>query len=75
MPDVTNQDVSIAKSTLEAAGFRTREVIEDTDDPAGDGIVISQDPIGGTQARPESVVTLFVGRFTEVTETDTTTIP
>ncbi len=75
VPDVTNQDVSIAKSTLEAAGFRTREVIEDTDDPAGDGIVISQDPIGGTQARPESVVTLFVGRFTEVTETDTTTIP
>ena len=33
VPDVTTQDVAIAQTTLEAAGFRTRVVLEDTDDP------------------------------------------
>ncbi|MEP7223345.1 MAG: Stk1 family PASTA domain-containing Ser/Thr kinase [Actinomycetota bacterium] len=69
VPDVTTQDVAIAQTTLEAAGFRTRVVLEDTDDPSFDGIVISQDPVGGTQAKPSSLVTLFVGRFTSVTTT------
>jgi len=74
VPDVTNQDVSIAEATLEAAGFRTRVVLENTDDPAFDGIVISQDPIGGTQGKPSLVVTLFVGRLTD-TSTETTPVP
>jgi len=69
VPDVTTQDVAIAQTTLEAAGFRTRVVLEDTDDPSFDGIVISQDPVGGTQAKPSSLVTLFVGRFTSATTT------
>ena len=73
VPDVTAQDVAIAQTTLEAAGFRTRVVLEDTDDPSFDGIVISQDPVGGTQAKPNALVTLFVGRFTETTETTETT--
>jgi serine/threonine-protein kinase len=63
VPDVTTQDVTVAETTLEAAGFRTRVVLEDTDDPTLDGIVLSQDPAGGSQAKPDSVVTLFVGRF------------
>jgi beta-lactam-binding protein with PASTA domain len=46
-------------------------VLEDTDQATDDGIVISQDPAGGAQAAPNSVVTLFVGRFTG----DSTTIP
>jgi eukaryotic-like serine/threonine-protein kinase len=72
VPDVTNQDVTIAQTTLEAAGFRTRVVLENTDDPGFDGIVISQDPVGGAQAAPNSVVTLFVGRFAG---SETTTTP
>jgi serine/threonine-protein kinase len=64
VPDVTTQDVAIAQATLEAAGFRTRVVLENTDDASFDGIVISQDPAGGTQAKPNTIVTLFVGRFT-----------
>ena len=75
VPDVTTQDVSIAQTTLDAAGFRTRVVLEDTDDPTQDGIVMSQDPIGGTQAKPSSLVTLFVGRFVSSTTTTTTTTP
>jgi len=74
VPDVTNQDVTIAQQTLEAAGFRVRVVLEDTDDPSFDGIVLSMDPVGGAQAKPDSVVTLFVGRFTSDT-TETTPTP
>ena len=69
------QDVTIAQATLEAAGFRTRVVLEDTDEASFDGIVISQDPIGGTQGKPNSVVTLFVGRFTDNSGEETTTTP
>jgi serine/threonine-protein kinase len=74
VPDVTNQDVGVAEATLQAAGFRTRTVTEDTDDPTLDGLVISHDPIGETQAKPNSVVTLFVGRFAG-TPTETTPVP
>jgi eukaryotic-like serine/threonine-protein kinase len=69
VPDVTTQDVSIAQTTLDAAGFRTRVVLEDTTDPTSDGIVVSQDPVGGTQAKPNSLVTLFVGRYVATTTT------
>ena len=64
VPDVTASDVTIAQTTLENAGFRTRVVFEDTDDPNLDGIVTSQDPVGGSRAAPDTVITLFVGRFT-----------
>ena len=47
-------------------------VYEDTDDFAQDGIVNAQDPVGGSQAEPNTIVTLFVGRFVE---TETTTTP
>jgi beta-lactam-binding protein with PASTA domain len=73
VPDVTTQEVSIAQATLEGAGFRVRPVIEETDDPSLDGIVISQDPAGTTQAKPKTVVTLFVGQLVQSTETTPTT--
>jgi len=72
---VTTQDVSIAQTVLENAGFRTRVQFEDTDDPNSDGIVTAQDPVGGSQAEPDSVVTLFVGRFTGDATDETTTEP
>ena len=72
IPDVTSQDVAIAQTTLEAAGFRTRVVLENVDDPTQDGIVISQDPVGGTQAKQNSLVTLYVGRYVEPTTTTPT---
>jgi beta-lactam-binding protein with PASTA domain/predicted Ser/Thr protein kinase len=64
VPDVTTFDVTIAQTTLTNAGFGTQVVLEDTDVATDDGIVLSQDPAGGAQAAPNSVVTLFVGRFT-----------
>jgi eukaryotic-like serine/threonine-protein kinase len=75
VPDVTTQDVAIAQTTLEAAGFRWRIMYEDTTDFAQDGIVNAQDPVGGSQAKPNTIVTLFVGRFVEEETEETTTTP
>jgi eukaryotic-like serine/threonine-protein kinase len=77
VPDVTLQDVAVARATLEGAGFRVREELEDTSDPSSEGIVLAQEPVGGGRASPGSLVTLFVGRFVEpTTEAETTeTLP
>jgi eukaryotic-like serine/threonine-protein kinase len=63
VPDVTSVSEADAVSTLEAAGFRVEIQREDTDDPALDGFVLSQDPEGGAQAPEGSTVTIVVGRF------------
>ncbi|MCI0633907.1 MAG: Stk1 family PASTA domain-containing Ser/Thr kinase, partial [Actinobacteria bacterium] len=69
VPDVTSQDFAIAQTTLENAGFGYRIEFEDVDDATLDGIVLSQDPVGGSQAKPNTRVTLFVGRFVATTDT------
>jgi len=48
---------------LKASGFRVAIVRQDTNDPGSDGIVLSQDPAGGAQAKPGSTVTIVVGRL------------
>ena len=63
VPDVTSQDEASARSALRTSGFRVRVVREDTEDPSLDGLVISQDPPGGTELEPNEVVTIFVGRL------------
>jgi beta-lactam-binding protein with PASTA domain len=37
-----------------------------TEDPAEDGIVVSQNPAPGAEAEPGSTVTIFVGRLETV---------
>ncbi|HUF01011.1 MAG TPA: Stk1 family PASTA domain-containing Ser/Thr kinase [Gaiellaceae bacterium] len=73
VPDVTATDVAIAQATLESAGFRWRIRFEDTTDQTQDGIVLSQDPAGESQARPNAIVTLFVGRFVDEPSDEETT--
>lgn len=63
VPDVTGLVVEIARATLLDAGFRVRTVLENTEDPLADGVVLSQNPLGESQAKPSSVVTIFVGRY------------
>jgi eukaryotic-like serine/threonine-protein kinase len=75
VPDVTSQDYAIAQTTLDNDGFRSKIVFEDTDDQSQDGIVLSQDPVGGSQAKPNAIVTLFVGRFVQQTTTTSPTTP
>jgi serine/threonine-protein kinase len=78
VPEVTGLDLAAARSTLRAAGFKVTVTFIDTDDPALDGLVAAQNPIGGTQAEPKSTVALEVSRFveppptTDTTTTDTT---
>jgi len=75
VPDVTAQDYAIAQTALENAGFRSKIVFEDTEDQTLDSIVISQDPVGGSQEKPNTIVTLFVGRYVAPVTTTTTTTP
>jgi beta-lactam-binding protein with PASTA domain/predicted Ser/Thr protein kinase len=63
VPDVTNQDEDSATSTLEAAGFKVSVEHQDVQDPGLDGIVLSQNPTGGTKAPHGSTVTITVGRI------------
>jgi serine/threonine-protein kinase len=77
VPEVTNYDLPSAGATLHSAGFNVHATRQDVTDPTQDGIVLSQDPAGGTQALKGSVVNLVVGRLaaptvpTDTTSTDT----
>jgi beta-lactam-binding protein with PASTA domain len=63
VPDVVGLDEESARLELENAGFTVRVVIEPTDDPTEDGIVVRQTPPGGSTAGPDSLVTLSVSRI------------
>jgi beta-lactam-binding protein with PASTA domain/tRNA A-37 threonylcarbamoyl transferase component Bud32 len=63
VPDVTSISQNDAQAQLKASGFKVRIVPQPVSDPGQDGIVQTQDPAGGTQAPPGSVVTIAVGKF------------
>ena len=63
IPDVTSQDENSATQTLEQSGFSVDVQDQDTIDPNQDGIVLEQDPVGGTRAKPGTTVTITVGRL------------
>jgi eukaryotic-like serine/threonine-protein kinase len=83
VPDVSLQAAPDARATLTAAGFKVSVVKQDTEDESLNGLVMSQDPAGNSQADPKSVVTLTVGHYvpppdvttTAPTDTTTTTTP
>jgi beta-lactam-binding protein with PASTA domain len=64
VPDVSTLDEGTAVDTLKASHFKVTVVRQDTNDPGQDGIVLSQDPAGNSQAKPGSTVTIVVGRLT-----------
>ena len=66
IPEVGGYDEETATQTLEQSGFSVDVQDEDTTDPSQDGIVLSQDPAGGTKAKPGSTVTIVVGRLLPV---------
>jgi len=73
VPDVTSLDLGSAEQTLHDSGFNARVLYQDTPDPNSDGLVLAEDPPGGTQLKPGSPVTLTVGRYTAQQTTPTTT--
>jgi serine/threonine-protein kinase len=63
VPDVIGQDEAIARASLENEGWTVAVRDTATEDPAEDGIVISQNPAPGAEAEPGSTVTIVVGRL------------
>jgi beta-lactam-binding protein with PASTA domain len=61
VPDVVGLDQPQATQTLEDAGFIVDVIRVVVEDPAEDGVVIDQQPPGGTRAPSGAVVTIFVG--------------
>jgi eukaryotic-like serine/threonine-protein kinase len=72
VPDVTSEDESQATSDLQASGFKVKVAHQDTNDATQDGIVLTQSPGGGSQAKPGATVTITVGHFVQSTDTTTT---
>jgi serine/threonine-protein kinase len=63
VPDVTSQDQNTAQSELQSSGFKVRVETQPTNDPSQDGIVLTQNPQGNTQAPQGTTVTIVVGKF------------
>ena len=62
VPDVRTLDVGTATSQLQALGLRVKFQYTPVSDPNQDEIVLDQNPESGQQAKPNSTVTLIVGR-------------
>jgi serine/threonine-protein kinase len=67
VPDVINNFVDDATSTLQGQGFTPIVNYQDTSDVNEDGMVLAQDPPGGTMVPPGSSVTITVGRYVATT--------
>jgi uncharacterized membrane protein YgcG len=63
VPDVTDTSEATATVKLEDNHFKIHVLTEGVSDPAQDGVVIRQDPPGGTQATFGSTVTIVVGKY------------
>jgi serine/threonine-protein kinase len=63
VPDVINLDRPTAASTLRASGFKVSVSLLETTDLNLDGLVISQSPSGGSEAKPKTTVVITVGKY------------
>ena len=63
VPDVVGQDEATATTTLQNAGFVVEVIDQPTTDQTQDGIVLDEQPVGGSRAPRGSVITIYVGRF------------
>jgi serine/threonine-protein kinase len=63
VPDVTGQQLSTAQQLIRGAGYSAALIYQPVTDPSQDGIVINEDPAGGTSAAQGAVITLTVGQL------------
>jgi beta-lactam-binding protein with PASTA domain len=85
VPDVTGQSQALAESLLGSSGLTPAVIYTAVTDPSQDGIVLSQDPIGGSDATSNEVVSITIGQLqngtpggagtTTTTPTTTATTP
>ncbi|HEX7082641.1 MAG TPA: Stk1 family PASTA domain-containing Ser/Thr kinase [Gaiellaceae bacterium] len=73
VPDVTGQSQAAAQSLIRGAGYSVALIYTAVTDPNQDGIVIDQDPKGGTSAAQNEVVTLTIGQLSQAPPATTTT--
>ena len=77
VPGVTGQTETAARSALGAAGFGVNVTAQTVTDKSKSGIVLSQNPSGGTKVKKGATVTIVVGKYkqptTPTTPTTTTT--
>ncbi|GAA1510426.1 membrane peptidoglycan carboxypeptidase [Agromyces terreus] len=64
VPDVTGMQADQAEGTLKAAGYKVDRDAQDTDDESKNGLVISQSPGAGENAKPGAKIKIVIGRFT-----------
>ncbi len=63
VPDVVGLDEQSASAILGRAGFAVARVDRTTSNPDENGVVLDQDPAGGSEAPDGSTVTIGVGRL------------
>jgi serine/threonine-protein kinase len=84
VPDETGKQATDAVRDLSQAGFTVVQKPKAVNNPDDDGVVLSQSPSGGRNAKPKSTVEIVVGKFspdlnpegnTTATTPTTTTTP
>ncbi len=73
VPSVTGNTEAAATSTLTGAGFTVTRQTKTVKAQAQDGIVLTQTPRAGTQAKKGSAVVIVIGKFTPTNSTTTPT--
>ena len=63
VPDVSGFDAGSADSTITDAGLKYRPIRQDTLNIAESDSVISQDPVGGSEAALGSTVKVYIGNY------------
>jgi len=61
VPNVVGQDQQTATNTLQNAGFQVQVIMVPPPDPSQSGLVVDEQPAGGTRAPDGSTVTIYVG--------------
>lgn len=62
VPDLKGKKLETAKSEIEGAGLKVGEVKEENSDTVAAGLVISSDPVSGTQVAKKSTVNLHISK-------------
>ncbi len=72
VPNVVGKTAGAAKAMLGASGFPATVQQQTVTNQSQDGVVLSQNPAAGTQAKKQTNVTIVVGKFVAPTPTTTT---
>ncbi|MBV8987222.1 MAG: Stk1 family PASTA domain-containing Ser/Thr kinase [Solirubrobacterales bacterium] len=73
VPNVGGDSEAAATNALTSAGFQITIQTQSTSQQSKDGIVLSQNPGGGTSAKKGTTVTVVVGKFLQSTSSSTST--